>query len=91
VLVVVCVDTTVDGEHGLEAGVAATQNMALAACSHGLGAGWIGVWGTRAEKSIQRLLQLPEKTRVVSLLPMGVPRESPEGERKPLQTFVEFR
>ncbi len=91
VLVVVCVDTTVDGEHGLEAGVAATQNMALAACSQGLGAGWIGVWETRAEKSIQRLLQLPEKTRVVSVLPMGVPRESPDGKRKPLQTFVEFR
>ena len=91
VIVVVCVDGAVDSQHGLEAGAAATQNMALAACSLGLGAGWIGVWGTRAEKSIQRLLQLPEKTRVVSLLPMGVPRESPEGKRKPLKTFVEFR
>src|SRR3972149_1052543 len=76
VVILVCVDRRIDPLHSIEAGAAATQNMALAAWSLGLGAGWIGIWGTEAEASIQRLLILPETTRLVSLLPIGYPMES---------------
>jgi len=65
--------------------------MALAGYSLGLGVGWIGVWGTEAETAIRRLFQLPETTRVVALLPIGFPDEAPEGHRKPLEDFVQFR
>jgi len=60
VIILVCVDRRIDPLHAIEAGAAATQNMALAACSLGLGAGWIGIWGTEAEASIQKLFELPE-------------------------------
>jgi nitroreductase len=90
VVILVCVDRRIDPLHAIEAGAAATQNMALAACSLGLGAGWIGIWGTEAEASIQKLFELPETVRVVSLLPVGIPDESPEGRRKPLKGFIHF-
>jgi nitroreductase len=91
VVILVCVDRGIDPLHAIEAGAAATQNMTLAAHSLGLGAGWIGIWGTEAEASIQKLLKLPETVRAVSLLPIGVPDESPRGRRKPIEEFVQFR
>jgi len=91
VVIVVCVDRRIDPLHAIEAGAVATQNMALAGHSLGLGVGWIGVWGTEAEAAIQKLFQLSETTRVVSLLPVGNPDEFPKGERKPLGEFVQFR
>lgn len=91
VVILVCVDRRIDPLHAIEAGAAATQNMTLAATSLGLGAGWIGIWGTEAEASIQKLFKLPETVRAVSLLPVGIPDESPEGHRKPLEEFMQFR
>ncbi len=91
VVILVCVDRRIDPLHAIEAGAAATQNIALAGHSLGLGVGWIGVWGTEAETAIQKLFQLPETTRVVSLLPIGYPAESPQGNRKPLEEFIQFR
>ena len=90
-VILVCVDRKIDPLHAIEAGAAATQNMALAGHSLGLGVGWIGVWGTKAEAAIQKLFQLPETTRVVSLLPVGNPDESPKGDRRPLGEFIQFR
>ena len=91
VTILVCVDRRIDPLHAIEAGAAATQNMTLAATSLGLGAGWIGIWGTEAEASIQKSFKLPETVRAVSLLPIGIPDESPEGHRKPLEEFIEFQ
>jgi len=91
VVICVCSERRIDPLHAIEAGAAATQNMALAGHSLGLGVGWIGVWGTDAELAIQKLLQLQETTRVVALLPIGVPDESPKGHRKPLEEFIQYR
>ncbi len=91
VVIIVSVDRKIDPLYAIEAGAAATQNITLAANSLGLGAGWIGVWGTEAEMAIQKLLQLPETTRIVSLVPIGIPDESPEGNRKPLEEFLHFK
>jgi len=90
-VILVCVDRRIDPLHAIEAGAAAAQNIALAGHSLGLGVGWIGVWGTEAETAIQKLFQLPETIRVVSLLPIGYPAESPQGNRKPLKEFIQFR
>jgi len=91
VIILVCVDRRIDPLHAIEAGAAATQNMTLAATSLGLGAGWIGIWGTEAEASIQKIFKLPETVRAVSLLPLGIPDESPESHRKPIEEFIEFQ
>ena len=90
-VILVCVDRRIDPLHAIEAGAAATQNMTLAAHSLGLGAGWIGIWGTEAEASIQKIFKFPETVRIVSLLPIGLPHESPESHRKPLEAFTQFR
>ncbi len=91
VIILVCVDRRIDPLHAIEAGAAATQNMTLAATSLGLGAGWIGIWGTEAEASIRKIFKLSETVRAVSLLPLGIPDESPEGHRKPIEEFMEFQ
>jgi nitroreductase len=90
-VILVCVDRRIDPLHAIEAGAAATQNMTLAAYSLGLGAGWIGIWGTEAEASIRKIFKLPETVRAVSLLPIGIPDESPEGHRKPIEELTQFR
>jgi nitroreductase len=91
VVILVCVDRRIDPLHAIEAGAAATQNMTLASNSLGLGAGWIGIWGTEAETAIQKLLGLSETVRIVSLVPLGIADETPEGHRKPIQELIQFR
>jgi nitroreductase len=91
VVICVCVDRRIDPLHAIEAGASAAQNMALAGHSLGLGVGWIGIWGTEAETAIRKLFQFPETIRVVALLPIGFPDESPEGHRKPLEELIEYR
>jgi nitroreductase len=91
VVILVCVDRRIDPLHAIEAGAAATQNMSLAANSLGLGAGWIGIWGTEAEASIQKIFKFPETLRIVSLLPIGIPAESPESSRKPIEELTQFK
>jgi nitroreductase len=91
VVILVCVDRRIDPLHAIEAGAAATQNMALAAHSLNLGSGWIGIWGTEAETAAQKLLGLPETVRVVSLIPVGVPDESPESQREAIENLIQFR
>lgn len=90
VVILVCVDRRIDPLHAIEAGAAATQNMALAAFSLGLGSGWIGIMGTEAEAAIQKLFRLPETMRIVSLLPVGVPEGTPTMNRKPLEELTEY-
>ncbi len=91
VVILVCADRRVDPLHAIEAGAAATQNMALMAKELGLGSGWIGVMGTEAETAIRSLLDFPETMRVVSLIPIGIPNESPKDNRKPLEELAEVR
>ena len=91
VAILVCADRRVDPLHAIEAGAAATQNMTLMAQSLGLGSGWIGIMGTEAETGIQKLFKFPETMRVISLIPIGMPNESPSMNRKPLEALVETR
>lgn len=58
------VDTTIALEH-----------MALEACEMGLGSCWIGAFN---EDEIKELLRIPEKYKVVALLPIGYPAETPQ-------------
>jgi len=85
------VDRRIDPLHAIEAGAAATQNMTLIAHSLGVEAGWIGIWGTEAEASIQDVLRFPETVRIVSLIPVGTPDGCPEGHRKPIEEMTQFR
>ena len=90
VIIATCVDPEKDPYHFIEDGAVATQNMALAAHSLGLATYWVGILSsTNDRKSVEHrikdVLDIPEKIRAISLLPLGVPAYSIEKERKRLE------
>ena len=63
------------------------DHITLAAVELGLGTCWIGLFD---EKKVKEILSIPEKIRVVALMPIGYPSDpSPaEKNRLPLDTIV---
>lgn len=60
--------------------------MILAACNLGLGTCWIGAF---QEDEIKKILKIPEPVRVVAVIPLGYPDESPlERERKDPEEII---
>ncbi len=90
VTVVICADPEEDSQHWMEAGWLAHQSMALAAHSLGLGCSWILIANTKSEGPVKKLLKIPKRLRVSSLMPVGFPDETPKSHRKPLQEIVSY-
>ncbi len=91
--IVVSVDPNEDPFHFVEAGAIATQNMALAAHSIGLGSCWIGIFDLEKKKGsyeekIKSQLDIPKDHRVISLLPVGIPKFSEEKTRKDISNIT---
>ncbi len=64
----------------------ALEHIALVATELGLGTCWIGAFD---ENKVKELLNIPEKLRVVALMPVGYPGESPGPRpRKELKEIV---
>jgi nitroreductase len=64
----------------------AVEHMVLAATALGYGTCWIGAFN---EEEVKRLLRVPEELKVIALLPIGFPDETPAPrERKPLKEIV---
>jgi len=64
----------------------AVEHMVLAATGLGYGTCWIGAFN---EKEVKNLLKIPKKLKVIALLPIGFPDETPAPkERKPLEEIV---
>lgn len=61
---------------GLQSVSAAIQNFLLAAHSEGLGAVWM-VGPLFAVEAIEAILEVPPEKRVIALIPLGYPGESP--------------
>ena len=53
----------------------AVEHMVLAASSLGYGSCWIGAFD---ENEVKKLLKIPKKLKLVALLPVGVPNETPQ-------------
>jgi nitroreductase len=88
--IVVCADPSLEPSHWIEAASIAHQNMALAAHSLGLGSSWIGIFNTESEGPIKKVLGIPNKVRVISLMPVGVADEEPKRHRYPLEEIVYY-
>jgi nitroreductase len=93
ICIAVCVEPKEDPYHFIEDGAAATQNMALAAQSLGLGSCWIGVFNLKdekdsAEKKMKEILNIPKTYRLISILPIGVPKYVEEKKRKELSQLI---
>ena len=52
----------------------AAEHMALEAAALGYGTCWIGAFN---EKEVKKLLKIPKGVRVIALLPIGIPDETP--------------
>jgi len=95
ICIVVCVNPKEDPYHFIEDGTTATQNMALAAQSLGLGTSWIGVFSidnerSSAERKLKEILAIPKDWRVISVLPLGVPKFKEHKTRKELSDLLDF-
>ena len=85
--IAVVIDETVS-THAAEDGAAATQNMLLEAHSLGLGACWIGTYGSAHEASAKKVLKVPGDKRLLSVIAIGYPAETAHNTRKPLAELV---
>lgn len=74
--------------HPVEDGAIATHNMLLAAHALGLGACWIGSYNSIYEERIKEILRIPKKKRLISIISIGFPAESPTMTRKELGEIV---
>jgi nitroreductase len=88
--IVIVMDPTATpyGAFWMQDASAAMENMLLAAVAEGLGACWIEGQVIPAEDDLRALFGVPDDLRVWSLLPVGVPAESPA--RPPKPTFDEM-
>ena len=67
----------------------AFEHIVLAATNLGLGTCWMGQTGR--EELVRRLLDIPDSFKVVAVLPVGVPDETPVAkERKNLEAIVSW-
>lgn len=74
--------------HPIEDGAIATQNMLLAAHALGLGACWIGAYGSVYEDKVKEMLKIPKGKRLLSIISMGFPAQAREKGRKELEELV---
>jgi nitroreductase len=66
----------------------AVDHITLAAVEEGLGTCWIGAF---YEDRVKQVLGIPDEARVVAVLPLGYPAESPDPRpRKPFDEVVVF-
>jgi nitroreductase len=63
----------------------AVENMALAAIDEGLGSCWIGAF---SQDKAREAIDVPDKYKVVALLPLGYPKE--EIAARPRKSFAEI-
>jgi len=64
----------------------AIEHMALAAVEEGLGTCWIGAF---SQKKVKEILGVPEKYQVVTVLPLGFPKQEGRPKmRKSIQEIV---
>jgi nitroreductase len=85
-VVVLCKDT----KYYLEDGSAATENILLAARAHGLGSCWVAGDKKPYAVDICRLVGAPSGCRLVSLIPVGYPAETPEQPKRPLSEVLHW-
>jgi nitroreductase len=74
--------------HPVEDGAAATQNILLAAYALGLGACWIGSYGSVWEDEAKKILEIPKNLRLLSIVSIGYPAEEPSSTRRDLEKLV---
>ena len=74
----------------LEDGSAAIENILLASTALGYGACWVEGNVIPNEEQFKTLLGIPAAKRLMALIPIGVPAESPNRAKKPLDQVLHW-
>jgi nitroreductase len=74
----------------LEDGSAAAENMLIAATALGYGSCWLEGYTLPRESEFKKLLGVPKEKRLLTLVPLGVPAEWPQKEKKSLQDVIHW-
>ncbi len=74
----------------VEDGSAAVENMLIASTALGYGSCWLEGYTLPREEEFKALLGIPEDRRLLTLIPIGVPAESPTREKKPLEEVIHW-
>jgi len=74
----------------VEDGAAAIENMLLASTALGYGSCWVEGDALPYEELIKSLLGIPAGRRVMALIPIGIPAETPNPRKKPLKEVLHW-
>jgi nitroreductase len=79
------------GDYSLEDGCAASENILVAAAALELGACWIAGDKQEFAEPLRELVGAPETLKLVSIISLGYPAETPEpAERRPLSEVLHW-
>jgi nitroreductase len=76
--------------HYVEDGSTASEHILLAAQAYGLGACWVAGEKEGYADSIRQLVGAPEGYRLICLIPLGYPAESPTIEKRSLTDVLHW-
>ncbi|ADL08378.1 nitroreductase family protein [Thermosediminibacter oceani] len=79
-----------DNNHAVEDGSAATENIILAAKAYGIGSCWVAGYRRPYSDEVRRLLGVPEKYELISLVPLGYSDKTPNPPKKPLSEVLKW-
>ena len=74
----------------LEDGSAATENILLAAHSHGLGACWVAGDKKLYAEKVRQLLGAPQNFKLITLIPLGYSKEEPKPAKRELKDVLHW-
>ena len=74
----------------IEDGAAAVENILIAATALGYGSCWLEGYTLQREYEFKNLLNVPENQRLLTLVPLGVPTEWPEKEKRSLEDVIHW-
>jgi nitroreductase len=74
----------------IEDGSAAVENMMIACTALGYGSCWLEGYTLLREEPLKMLLGIPANRRLMTLVPIGVAKEWPEKEKKPLGAVIRW-
>jgi len=74
----------------IEDGAAAVENILIAATALGYGSCWLEGYTLQREYEFKGLLNVPEKYRLLTLVPIGVPVEWPVKEKRNLKDIIHW-
>jgi nitroreductase len=77
-----------DAKYYLEDGCAATENIILCLQAYGVGSCWVAGDKKGYAEDVRKLLQVPEKYTLVSLIPAGLPKEILMPKKKMIKEIV---